>query len=313
MSDFSHLNKDGNIKMVDVSNKLTTFRTAVATGSIKLSLRTIKMLKDKHIPKGDVLTIAKIAGIQSAKKTAELIPLCHPLNITYVDISFKIIRNKILIQGIVKAKDVTGIEMEALTAVSTSALTIYDMCKAVDGNMVISEIKLIEKEGGKTSHRTGYRPSVGIIVLSDSISSGIAKDKSGNILKTGFISAKCDVNEFEIIPDDIDRFLKMTKQYIANGIELIIASGGTGIGPRDITVDALTPKFTTRLEGVEQALHSYGLGKVKTSMLSRLKVGIIENTIVVCLPGSIGAAKDALEVLIPTIFHAYHIKKGEKH
>ena len=195
MSDFSHLDEDGNVKMVDVSNKLSTFRTAVASGSIKLSPHTITLLKDEHIPKGDVLTTAKIAGIQSAKKTAEFIPLCHPVNITYADISFEIMQDKILIQAIVKAKDTTGIEMEALTAVSTSALTIYDMCKSVDETIVISEIKLVNKEGGRTSHRTDYRPTVGIIVLSDSISSGIGEDKSGNILKAGFISAECKVNE----------------------------------------------------------------------------------------------------------------------
>jgi len=313
MSDFSHLDKDGNIKMVDVGDKVTTLRVARATGSIKLSPRTIIMLKDKHIPKGDVLSTAKIAGIQSAKRTAELIPLCHPLNITYVDISFELMQDRILIQAIVKAKDTTGIEMEALTAVSISALTIYDMCKAVDGKMVISEIKLADKQGGKTSHKTDYRPTVGIIVLSDSISSGIGKDKSGEILKEGFVSAECNVNEFEIIPDNANKFLEAINKYIANGIELIISSGGTGIGPRDITVDVLAPKFTTRLEGVEQALHSYGLGKTKTAMLSRLQVGIIENTIIVCLPGSASASKDALQVLIPTIFHAYHMKKGEKH
>jgi molybdenum cofactor biosynthesis protein MoaC len=313
MSSFSHLDENGNIKMVDVTDKLTTVRTAIATGYIKLSPRTIKMLKDKSIPKGDVLTTAKIAGIQSAKRTADLIPLCHPLNITFADITFKILDNQINIQSIVKAKDTTGIEMEALTAVSTTALTIYDMCKAVDNTMEIGSIKLINKQGGKSSHKTDYRPSVGIIVLSDSISAGSGIDKSGEILKTGFAAEGCKITNFEIIPDEPAKLINTIDNFVGNNVELIITSGGTGIGPRDVTVETLSSKFTARLDGVEQALHAFGLGKIKTSMLSRLKVGMINNSIVVCLPGSTGAAKDALSVLIPTIFHAYHMKQGEKH
>jgi len=313
MDDFSHLDQNGNIKMVDVTNKLTTVRSAAAVGYIKLSPNTIKLLQDKNIPKGDVLTTAKIAGIQSAKRTSDLIPLCHPLNITYADINFEIGEDRIKIQSIVKAKDTTGIEMEALTAVSTTALTIYDMCKAVDKNMEIGSIKLIDKQGGKSSHKTEYRPSVGIIVLSDSISADKGVDKSGEILKNGFKSANCEISKFEIISDDANQLINTIDNYIENKIELIITSGGTGVGPRDVTVDTLSARFIARLEGVEQALHSYGLGKIKTSMLSRLRVGVIKNTIVVCLPGSTGAAKDALNVLIPTIFHAYHMKQGEKH
>jgi len=138
--------------MVDVSEKQSTKRTAVAKGSVSMRPETLKLIQDKKVPKGDVLCVARIAGIMGAKKVSELIPLCHPLNITSVDIAFDIDnkKNTIAIEATVKVTGQTGVEMEALTAVSVAALTIYDMCKAVDKDMVISDIMLIEKQGGRS-------------------------------------------------------------------------------------------------------------------------------------------------------------------
>jgi cyclic pyranopterin phosphate synthase len=154
MKKLSHLDEKGRAKMVDVSEKQITRREAVARGSVYMKTGTIKLIKDRKIPKGDVFSVAKIAGIAAAKKTSELIPLCHPLSIASVDIDFDLDskRNKVEIEARVKVVGQTGVEMEALTAVSVAALTIYDMCKAVDKEMVISDIMLIEKKGGKSGH-----------------------------------------------------------------------------------------------------------------------------------------------------------------
>ena len=141
----------GYLRMVDISNKDDTFRQAVAQAEINLKPETLTMIKKNKIPKGDVLSAAKIAGITAAKKTAELIPLCHPLQITDIDINFEFTtKKKILINSKVSCLGKTGVEMEALTAVSISALTIYDMCKSVDKDMVISGIKLLRKSGGRS-------------------------------------------------------------------------------------------------------------------------------------------------------------------
>jgi len=142
---FSHLDKKGKAKMVDVGEKPDVKRTAVAKGSILLAKETIELIKDNQIKKGDVLSVAKIAGIQAAKKTSDLIPLCHPLLLTNIDVSFEIKTEKIEVESKVECIGKTGVEMEALTAVSVAALTIYDMCKAVDKNMKIGEIKLWQK------------------------------------------------------------------------------------------------------------------------------------------------------------------------
>lgn len=138
------------VKMIDVGEKKITKRKAIACGTIFLLKETIKKIKNNQIPKGDVLNTARVAGILAAKKTSQIIPLCHPLNLTYVEISFIIKKESIEIFAIADAYEKTGVEMEALTAVSISALTIYDMCKMLDKKIVIDKIYLKEKTGGKS-------------------------------------------------------------------------------------------------------------------------------------------------------------------
>jgi molybdenum cofactor biosynthesis protein MoaC len=313
MNDFSHLDNKGNVKMVDVTDKVVTVRIAKAEGKISMLPETILAIQNDALPKGNVLTTAKIAGIQSAKKTAEMIPMCHQLNLSFVDIEFEMQDNVILIKSIVKTKEATGVEMEALSAVSSAALTIYDMCKAVDKTMIIGEIKLVKKIGGKSDNAVEYRPNVGVITLSDSISSGQGEDKSGPILVDGFKNAGCSVDYQKVLPDGSEELVSTIQDWVNNDVELIITTGGTGLGPRDLTIETLEKIFDSKLPGVEQALHAYGRGKVTTAMLSRLTAGVVDGAIVICLPGSTGAAKDALKVLIPTIFHSFHMMKGEKH
>ncbi len=143
--EFSHLNEKGEVNMVDISGKKIVHREAVASGTIYLQDETIKMIRNNLIKKGDVLSIARIAGIIGAKKTFELIPLCHNIPINKIDVHFDIKEDRINIRSKAVCNAKTGIEMEALTAVSIACLTIYDMCKAVDKNMIISDIKLENK------------------------------------------------------------------------------------------------------------------------------------------------------------------------
>lgn len=154
LNKLTHLDKDGNVTMVDVSDKLSTERIAVASGCIRMQPQTLQMIIEGNHKKGDVLTVAKIAGIQAAKKCSSLIPMCHPLMLTKVDLILTVDEAGVCvhIRSSCKLNGQTGVEMEALTAVSVAALTIYDMCKAVDRGMVISEVKLLEKSGGKSGH-----------------------------------------------------------------------------------------------------------------------------------------------------------------
>jgi cyclic pyranopterin phosphate synthase len=142
---FSHLDSEGATRMVDVGEKAVVRRTAVAGGFIRMSPETIELLRRVALPKGDALNTARIAGVMAAKKTSELIPLCHGLNLTSVDVEFEVGHDRVTITATARASDRTGVEMEALTAVSVAALTVYDMCKALDKGMVIGEVGLLEK------------------------------------------------------------------------------------------------------------------------------------------------------------------------
>jgi cyclic pyranopterin phosphate synthase len=152
--ELSHFNEEGRSRMVDVGDKEDTSRIAIAQGEVVMRPETLRLINEGKISKGDVLAVAQVAGIMAAKQTSQIIPMCHPLMLTSVDLNFKINEeaHKIIIKSKVKTVGRTGVEMEALTAVAIAGLTIYDMCKAVDRGMTIKAIRLIEKAGGKSGH-----------------------------------------------------------------------------------------------------------------------------------------------------------------
>lgn len=154
MKKFTHFDNNGKAKMVDVSKKEDSLRVATARGCIILNSQIIKKIRENQIQKGDALAVAKIAGINAAKKTWELVPLCHQIRLTDIDINFEIsdIENKIIAISTIKGYDKTGVEMEALVSVALSLVAIYDMCKAVSKKMIIGEIELINKTGGKSDY-----------------------------------------------------------------------------------------------------------------------------------------------------------------
>jgi cyclic pyranopterin phosphate synthase len=152
--ELSHFNEEGRSRMVDVGDKEDTARIAIAEGEVVMRPKTLRLINEGKISKGDVLAVAQVAGIMAAKQTSQIIPMCHPLMLTSVDLNFKIneAAHKIIIKSKVKTVGRTGVEMEALTAVAIAGLTIYDMCKAVDRGITIKAIRLIEKAGGKSGH-----------------------------------------------------------------------------------------------------------------------------------------------------------------
>ena len=158
MADFTHFNENGRAKMVDVSEKADTVRTAVAAGRVLVNAETFELIKTGGMKKGDVLNVAQVGGIMGAKRTSDIIPMCHPIMISGVDIDISLCeeRHSVEIVATTKCTGATGVEMEALTAVSVACLTIYDMCKAIDRGMEIGEVRLVHKEGGKSGvwHRS---------------------------------------------------------------------------------------------------------------------------------------------------------------
>jgi cyclic pyranopterin phosphate synthase len=150
--ELTHIDKEGRARMVDVTAKSETVRVARAEARVEMSGDTVALLRGKQLPKGDALEVARIAGIQAGKKTSELIPLCHPLALTHLDVSIEIIDSGARIESVARTKAETGVEMEALTAAAVAALTLYDMCKAVEKGITIGPVRLLEKSGGKSGH-----------------------------------------------------------------------------------------------------------------------------------------------------------------
>jgi cyclic pyranopterin phosphate synthase len=179
MSELSHFDDQGRSRMVDVGNKDDRQRQAIAKGEIRLSSETLELIKEDGIEKGDVLEIARVAGIMGVKKTPELIPMCHQLLINGVDIKFNLVedKNKIEIIASTKTTAKTGVEMEALTAISTTALTIYDMCKAIDKEMEVGAIKLLKKTGGKSGEYLNSDLSGEVLAICQSQEQGVAKEE----------------------------------------------------------------------------------------------------------------------------------------
>lgn len=150
MGEFTHFDEQGRCRMVDVGEKEVTNREAIARGQVVMQALTLEMIKNKQVAKGDVLGVARVAGIMAAKRTSEIIPMCHPLMLTGIDLYLSLTDKTVEIEARVRTGGKTGVEMEALTAVSAAALTIYDMCKAVDKEMVLGEMRLVKKTGGKS-------------------------------------------------------------------------------------------------------------------------------------------------------------------
>ena len=150
MNDFTHINEEGRARMVDVTDKGITAREAIAEATVIVNESTMNAILTGGVKKGNVLAVAQVAGIMAAKKTADIIPMCHPLMLSAVDISFTHTDTELHIQSAVRCKGITGVEMEALTAVSTAALTVYDMCKALQRDIEITDIRLVYKNGGKS-------------------------------------------------------------------------------------------------------------------------------------------------------------------
>jgi molybdenum cofactor synthesis domain-containing protein len=258
-----------------------------------------------------------VAAVQAAKQTSILIPYCHPLPIDFVDCTFIVGTSTIVVNTEVKSTYKTGVEMEALSAASAAALTLYDMMKAVDPSMEISGIRLIEKTGGKSDFpvtRKGKARKAAVLVLSDSISRGKNPDASGKAIQRRLTGAGFRVVERKVVPDDSRTIEKTLMRYADSlALDLVITTGGTGFGPRDVTPEATTRIISREAPGIGEALRSAGIRKTPFSMLSRGVSGIRGKTLVVNLPGSTAGVNEAMDVLLPVLHHALDTLSGADH
>ncbi|MDP4218136.1 MAG: bifunctional molybdenum cofactor biosynthesis protein MoaC/MoaB, partial [Bacteroidota bacterium] len=256
--------------MRDITHKQISLRTASAVGIVFCSPDTLTLIRDGRLPKGNLFDVARAAGFLGAKATPQLLPHCHPVSIDAMDMQFEFLqqelhekwfeppilaRTGIVIRGEASSIGRTGIEMEVLTAVSVAALEIYDMLKPVDTRLEIGGIRLLEKKGGKSDREKYFTnpPACAILVCSDSTAAGKREDKSGRQIRDMLESAGAGIKHYAVLPDDPDLIRKTILDWVNEDVAFIFTTGGTGLGPRDHTVEAVRGILERDADGITEA------------------------------------------------------------
>lgn len=302
--------------MVDITHKIITQRTATAQAIVKVGTpATMQAIVNKTVPKGDVLEVARTAGLFAVKNTSSAIPDCHPIPIEYTGIDYELLEDSVVINVTVKAIYRTGVEVEAMHGASIVALTMYDMLKPIDKQVEISTIKLLHKKGGKSDFGSKKRLdlSVAVIVCSDSVSAGKKEDRAGKVITEKITNLGLKVSHYAIIPDEIKDIQTTINQLCEDQKEFIILTGGTGLSNRDVTPEAIIPLLDRRIPGIEEAIRSYGQQRTPYAMLSRSVVGFKGNTLLMALPGSTAGASESIDAVFPSVLHLFQLLNGFNH
>ena len=302
--------------MVDITHKTLSLRKAIASARIKLSSEnTLKLIQNNQIPKGNIFEFGRAAGLLAIKKTSDIIPDCHPIPIEMAQIRYEMQDLSIYIEVEVHTIYKTGVEVEAMHGASVVALTLYDMLKPVDKGLEIQSIKLELKKGGKTDFRDQKAEGleVAVIVCSDSISQGKNEDLAGKAVIQKLFQYGIHTPYYQIVPDEVDSIQNIAKKLSQNGTRLILFIGGTGLSPRDITPEAVSPLLEKTIPGIMEVSRAYGQERMPYAMLSRGVAGFIGETLVLTLPGSTKGATESMDALFPYLLHVFKVAEGKRH
>ncbi|CAN5236763.1 bifunctional molybdenum cofactor biosynthesis protein MoaC/MoaB [soil metagenome] len=333
MSELSHLDSGGRARMVDVGAKAVTARTATASGRLLTRADVVALVRADDLPKADVLSTARIAGIMGAKKTSELIPLCHPIALSSVKVDFELEQDSIRIVAVAKTTGQTGVEMEALTAVAIAGLTLHDMIKAVDPAATLTDVRLDDKTGGKRGHWRGgamkdrasdpattaptepakevHTNTAAVIVASTGAAAGTREDTTGPRI-TAWLEQRGYSVRLTVTPDAA--IADALADALVERPAVIVTTGGTGMSPTDQTPEATSALLDRELPGVTEAIRARGLPHTPKAALSRGVAGTANGSVIVNLPGSTGGVEDGLAVLDELLEHLVEqVESGAGH
>ena len=302
--------------MKNVSAKPDTLRTATAACVLHMPPDCVTLLRERKAEKGDALEIGRMAGMLAAKKTWELLPLCHQLPLTGIDVVYELGTDQLAITVRVETIAGTGVEMEALTATSITALTIYDLLKphAEQDRLRITDIHLVEKTGGKSQYARALSPLGRAVILatSDAVSSGKKKPTAAQAVREGLEHAGLRVEATELLQDNVAQISERLRHHLEQEVDLIVTVGGTGVHQGDQTVAAVRPLLDKELPGFMEAARGYGQRRTPYALLSAGVAGMSGKTLVITFPGSTRGAQETLTALISGIVHAVHsLRRGQ--
>ncbi|MCJ7756196.1 MAG: bifunctional molybdenum cofactor biosynthesis protein MoaC/MoaB [Thermoanaerobaculales bacterium] len=296
--------------MIDVTGKPTTLRRAIAESTVEMQSETVAAIRACNIPTGDVLEMTRATAMLGLKRTPDLLPFCHPIPVDFADVRVTLEETTVRIQVEVAAIARTGVEVEAMTGAAVAALNVYDMVKPVDPTARIAGVRLLEKSGGASDfkNRGGRELRAGILVVSDRTAAGTTKDRAGAAVRAGLEAHGVAVAGFEIVPDEPEQVADQVRRWADDeSFDLVFTVGGTGLGPRDSTPEALRPILEREIPGVAEAVRAYGQQRTPFAALSRTIAGQRGTTVIVALAGSTRGADESLRALMPWLLHVIDV------
>lgn len=301
--------------MINITHKSSTLRYAKAEGFLKLKPSTVDLIRRRGVKKGDIHTAAKLSGIEGAKRTPEWITFTHTIPIDGVTVETELMADRLKITSEVYTVWKTGVEVEAITSVTAALLNVLDMLKPHDPNITMTDIRVVKKKGGKNDFRDSFEKPLkaAVLVISDSTFAGDREDRSGEVISSILEEFDVDRQVYEILPDDEQKIYDRVAALIEEGFHLIITTGGTGFGPKDVTPEAIRPLIKKEAPGIAEQMRNYGTDRTPYAMLSREVAGINGNSLILTLPGSSRGAEESMRALFPGVMHIFPMLWGGKH
>jgi len=314
--------------MIDISHKRSSLRYAKASGYLVATPEITDMIREGKIPKGDVRSVARSAGIQAAKRASEWIVFCHSMPVDWVEVHMELEKERIVFTAEVRSVWKTGMEMEAMTAVSAALLNAYDMLKPLKEDVSIGEIRLVEKSGGKSdmSDRFEEPLKAAVVVVSAAKKQGKRADRAGEVIRAFLADQPVSVAEDIYVAEQPDRLAETLKQLSgrsdgerddaaggagSSAMDLVFVCGATGPTADDITPQVIREVSDKLVPGMGEAMRSYGYQRTPFAMLSEQIAGLRGNTLMIALPGSRRGAEESMNALFPGVLHIFRMLRGK--